>query len=289
MNRADSTLQQYLDMLGSCPQLSREAEADLWQAWRRDGDARSCDQLMRANLQHVVLIAFKYRRYGLPIADLISEGNFGIVCALQRFDPERGHRFLTYAAYWVRAQILRYIIRSWSIVGTDSGALRSKMFFKLRRERARVYCLLGEGEQAHEALAQRLNLPVERVKEYEHRLASRDASLDGEAFHDDGPRLVDTLVSPDFSQEEEYLLHQQKLVLSKLVRTAVERLDRRERFVLEASLMCDDDETLSLAEIGRRLGVSRERTRQLGTRALKKLRGQILKGLGPAKLEFRSA
>src|SRR5690606_41440886 len=154
------------------------------QTWVMPGDHRSVVKLIAADLRSVVAIAVKYRRYGLPIGELISEGNFGLVHALSKFEPERGNRFVTYAAYWIRAYILNYIIRSWSLVGVGSGALRSKMFFKLRRERVKITNLLGEGEAADEALAERLSIPKDKLGGMLRRLEARDVSLDTPLFDD---------------------------------------------------------------------------------------------------------
>jgi RNA polymerase sigma-32 factor len=130
---ADPTISRYIAMVQAFPQLSREEEMDLAKAWSERGDEEAADKLVRAHLRYVVAIALKYRRYGVPLSELIAEGNFGVVHALKKFQPDRGNRFVTYAAYWIRAYVLNYVIRSWSLVGAGSGALRSKMFFRLRR------------------------------------------------------------------------------------------------------------------------------------------------------------
>src|SRR6187402_2734452 len=137
----------YMAEAKRAPRLEREQEMALALRWKHQGDRAAGDTLARANLRHVVAVAMKYRRYGVPVSELIAEGNFGVVHALGKFDPERGIRFVTYAAHWVRAYILDHVIKSWSMVGGGSGPLRSKMFFKLRRERAMVSNLLGEGDE----------------------------------------------------------------------------------------------------------------------------------------------
>ena len=118
--------------------LDRHYEVALFERFRASGDARAADEIVRASLPSVVMIAQRYRRYGLREGELVAEGNFGLVRALTKFDPSRGNRFMTYATYWIRAYVIDYVIRSWSLVGGGSGALRSRLFFKLRRERARV-------------------------------------------------------------------------------------------------------------------------------------------------------
>jgi RNA polymerase sigma-32 factor len=271
----DPVVSRYMSAVRLVPDLDRETEMELARRWRDNHDEAAADQLVRAHLKHVVAIALKYRRYGLPMGELIAEGNFGVAHALTKFDPDRGNRFVTYAAYWVRAYVLSHVIRSWSLVGAGSGALRSKVFFKLRRERVRVMNLTGDPGRVPEVLAERLKLNVRDVATMLRRLEARDVSLDAKIFSDSAVTLLDTLESHDRGQEEE--LAETELYDRRLhaVRTAVGSLDGRERFIVEARLMADAEDELSLAEIGRRLGVSRERARQLEERAKRKLRLRI--------------
>jgi len=160
--------------------LDRDYENVLFQRLRSDNDTRAADEIVRASLPSVVMIAQKYRRYGLREGELIAEGNFGLVRALDKFDPGRGIRFMTYATYWIRAYVIDYVIRSWSMVGAGSGALRSRHFFKLRRERSRVSNLLGEGEEAEKALAERVGVNPSRLGSMLRRLDARDVSLEKE-------------------------------------------------------------------------------------------------------------
>lgn len=272
---ADPTISKYIAKVQAYPQLSREAELELANAWIERADSVAADKLVRAHLRYVVAIALKYRRYGVPLSELIAEGNFGVVHALKKFQPERGNRFVTYAAYWIRAYILNYVIRSWSLVGAGSGALRSKMFFRLRREKVRVLNLVGDGEDADELLAQRLGLSKDQVQAMLRRLESRDVSLDSKVFDDSATSLVDTLVAPGQDQEQTLASSGIHDKLRGAVRDAVKELDERERFIVENRLMADPEDELSLAELGRRLGVSRERARQLEARAKKKLKGRL--------------
>lgn len=272
---ADPSITRYIAQVQAYPQLTREEELELSTAWAERQDEAAADKLVRAHLRYVVAIALKYRRYGVPLSELIAEGNFGIIHALKKFQPERGNRFVTYAAYWIRAYVLNYVIRSWSLVGAGSGALRSKMFFKLRREKVRVQNLVGDGDEADELLAQRLGLPKEQVQSMLRRLESRDLSLDAKVFDDSATTVVDTLVAPGQDQEQSLDVSGTRTRLRGAVREAVKELDERERFIVEKRLMADPEEELSLAELGRRLGVSRERARQLEARAKKKLRGRL--------------
>lgn len=271
----DPALSRYIAKAQEVPQLSREEELELATRWQQEQDAAAADALVRAHLRYVVAIALKYRRYGLPLAELIAEGNFGVVHALKKFEPARGNRFVTYAAYWIRAYILNYIIRSWSLVGVGSGALRSKMFFKLRRERVRITNLVGEGDHADQMLADKFEMPKAQITKMVRRLEARDVSLDSKVFDDSMTSLVDTLVSPDQDQETTVLQAESGQHLSGAIHQAVKTLDPRERYIVENRLMADGEDELSLAEIGRRLGVSRERARQLEARAKRKLKSRI--------------
>lgn len=271
----DSALSRYMTMVQQFPKLDREQEAELFRFWQMSGDTRAKENLVRAHLRYVVAIAVKYRRYGLPLSELIAEGNFGIVHALSKFEPARGFRFVTYAAYWIRAYILNYIIHSWSMVGVGSGALRSKMFFKLRRERVRITNLVGEGEQADELLAERFNVSREQIQGMVRRLEARDVSLDAKVFDDAVTTVVETLASSGDDQEALLTSNQSSELAHEVVHSAIKALDPRERYIVEHRLMADADDELSLAEIGRRLGVSRERARQIETRAKRKLKERI--------------
>ena len=271
----DPTLSRYMTMVQRFPKLSREEERALADRWAETKDEQARDQLVRSHLRYVVAIALKYRRYGVPVSELIAEGNFGVVHALDKFEPERGHRFVTYAAYWIRAYVLNYIIRSWSLVGVGSGVLRSKMFFKLRRERVRLMNLLGDDEAVQDALAKKMDVSRDQLSKMLRRLEARDLSLDAKVYDDSASTLVDTLVSEDDSQEEIFGATEVRDHTTKAVREAVAALDQRERYIVENRLMADPDDELSLAEIGRRLGVSRERARQLEARAKRKLRTRI--------------
>ncbi|HEX7669609.1 MAG TPA: RNA polymerase factor sigma-32 [Polyangiaceae bacterium] len=272
---ADPTISRYISTVQNYPQLSREEELVLAKAWSERGDEEAADKLVRAHLRYVVAIALKYRRYGVPLSELIAEGNFGVVHALKKFQPDRGNRFVTYAAYWIRAYVLNYVIRSWSLVGAGSGALRSKMFFRLRREKVRVLNLVGDGEAADELLAQRLGLKSDQVQSMLRRLESRDLSLDAKVFDDSSATVVDTLVAPGQDQEQSLATSGLRDRLRGAVKDAILDLDDRERFIVEKRLMADPEDELSLAELGRRLGVSRERARQLEARAKKKLKGRL--------------
>jgi RNA polymerase sigma-32 factor len=281
----DPAVSRYMSAVRLIPDLDRETENALARRWRDQQDPAAADQLVRAHLKHVVAIALKYRRYGLPIGELIAEGNFGLAHALAKFDPDRGTRFVTYAAYWVRAYVLSHVIHSWSLVGAGSGALRSKVFFKLRRERVRVMNLTGDAERVPELLATRLGLSTRDVSSMLRRLETRDVSLDAKLFSDSAATLLDTLESQEHDQEQVLGATELRDRQVYAVRSALSALDGRERFIVESRLMADAEDALSLAEIGRRLGVSRERARQLEERAKRKLRSRISEALTADNIE----
>ncbi len=268
------TLSSYLAEVQSIVLLSREEEHEL-AVRARSGDKEAADRLVRANLRYVVPIALGYRRYGVRITDLISEGNVGLMIALRKFDPDRGTRFVTYAAHWIRAYMLEHVIRSYSIVGVGAGPLRSKVFFRLRRERAKIAASTTDHEEADARLAERFGTTPEKIRLMSQRLEARDVSVDARA-HDDGPATVlDTLSAPGPSQEESVMANERSASLANEVEEAVAELDPRERFIVEVRLMADAPDELSLAEIGRRLGVSRERARQIEARAKSKLKRKL--------------
>jgi RNA polymerase sigma-32 factor len=270
-----SSLSQYIARVQAIQPLTREHEYELACRVRDHDDREAARQLIEANLRYVVAIALSYRRYGVRLADLVSEGNVGLMISLKKFDPSRGTRFVTYAAHWIRAYVLDHVIRAWSIVGVGAGPLRSKVFFRLRREKAKILAATSDLVEANERLAERFGTTPEKITLLAHRLEARDVSLDAKVFDDGAATVLDTLPGGGPSQEEQYLGHEHNAAMRTWVREAIEKLDPRERFIVEVRMMADGPEELSLAEIGRRLGVSRERARQLEARAKQKIKRHL--------------
>jgi RNA polymerase sigma-32 factor len=271
MVHSDGVLGQYLQRVRAIPRLSREVEHDL--ALRaRAGDVHSAHQLVEANLRFVAAVALQYRRYGIPIWELIAEGSLGLMMAVGKFDPERGTRFVTYAGYWIRAYVLDLVVKSTSMVGAGSGALRSKLFFRLRRERAQIANLEQDPEKRIALLASRFNMDVDKARAMLNQLDARDVSLDTTMRPDSNLTMLETL-RDDGDQERDLLAHERSERLRTGLSGALEVLDGRERYIVEQRLMSEEE--LSLAELGRRLGVSRERARQLEARAKRKLRREL--------------
>ncbi len=281
MNATDvSWVTTYTKTVQAYAALSREEELALFRRWQLHGDERAREALVRASLRHVVAIARKHRRYGVPLSELVAEGNFGVVRALEKFDPTRGTLFMTYASHWIRACILQHVLKTWSIVG--SGLPRSKLFFKLRRERVRLHNVLGEGGNVDEGLAERLGISAKALHAMLERLDQRDFSLEAEVFAEGHATFGSTLPSAEPNQEELALAGEFSVNAEEAVRDALAVLDPRERYIVEHRLLADRSAEVSLADVGRLLGVSRERARQLEARAKRKLR-ECISGRPDAK------
>lgn len=273
-NQTETAIGRYMAQVRAIPNLSREQEVALFCRWRDAGDLKARNELVQAHLRVVVFMALKYRAYGLPLAELIADGNLGLLQAVDRFDPERGLRLMTYAAYWIRAAILSAIVRSWSLVSPTSESFR-KMFFRLRREKARITNLVGDNPVALALLAERFGTSRERIAEMLARLESRDVSLDAPATEQGNAELIDTLPAPGPDQEQEFANFEDEQHVRHVLLAALRSLDPRERSLVQQRLMADSEEEISLAELGRRMGVGRERARQLQERAKKKLRSHL--------------
>ncbi len=283
----EAALQQYIARANSYARLERPRELELARRFKQDGDRAAGDELARSHLRYSLAVALKYRGYGVPVLELIAEGNVGIAVALTRFDPERGLRFVTYASYWIRAYVIDYILRFRSIVGGGLGALRSRMFFRLRRERARIMGSVGDREEAERQLAERMKVSPERLSSMLHRLDHPDLSFDSVEM-DRAPGLGDVLATAEL-QDELLADREQQSRTRATVQRAVAELDERERFIAEHRLMAAPEDELTLAEIGRRLGVSRERARQLEARLKRRLRERIAGLSGEPRCERRDA
>ncbi len=262
----------YIERVRRIPLLDREAEHEI-ALKAAAGDLDAIQALVRANLRFVVAIALSYRRYGIRVSELIAEGNLGLMIAARKFDPHRGTRFVTYAGYWVRALILELIVRSSTMVGAGSGPLRSKLFFRLRRERARVGNLSLDPSERTAMLAERFETTPEKMEDMLRRLDARDVSLDAPVMADSAVAMVETLEDDGESPETHAATFESEGRVRSRLASALSRLDRRERYIVEQRYM--GEEEVSLAEIGRELGVSRERARQLEARAKQKLREQL--------------
>ena len=276
--QSSASLDRYIQQVRAIPKLSREAEHEL--ALRSgEGDQAATDRLVEANLRYVVAIALQYRRYGITLGDLIAEGSVGLVTAVRKFDPHRGTRFVTYAGYWIRAFVLEAVVRSSTMIGAGSGPFRSKLFFRLRRERARLSNVIADPEELIAKLASDFDTTPAKMTELLRRLDQREISLDAPAYHDSDSTLVETLPGTAEPQDQMVARQRRQSGIQLRLAGAMSVLDERERLIVEKRILSDD--SASLASLGRELGVSRERARQLEARAKKKLAEQ-LKDLAPA-------
>jgi RNA polymerase sigma-32 factor len=273
----DKSSQRLIDRAKRAPRLSPEEELQCIAAWQSVRDRRAAERVIAANLRHVVFTALKFKNYGIPVADLISEGNVGLMKALDRFDASRNVRFATYANYWVRAQIVMGVMDSWSLMSGPRGALDSRVFFRLRRERARLSAEPNTepgGDSVERRLALEFGVTERRMEEMLAQLDSRGVSLDVPATQQE-PRLIHAL-SRDAEQAESLEQREQSLQLERILGRVRGDLDPRETFILDRRLMADPEDKLSLGQIGEHFGVSRERVRQIEVRAQKKLKNQAL-------------
>jgi RNA polymerase sigma-32 factor len=269
---SDRGFQTYQREIERFPVLDRAQELDLARRYH-EGDKGAGDLLVSCNLRYTVKIALGYRGYGFRISELVAEGNVGLVQAVRRFEPERGLRFMTYASYWIRAHILAHILKHWSLVGVGTGPMQSKLFFRLHREKARLAARVGEGVDLAPHLAARFECTEDRIRKMEQRIDGRDVSLDQKAYREGATTLGDTLPAVEQDQEAAFASAEVKQLVRERVEHAMARLDERERVIVHRRLLGGEKETL--ADLGKELGLSRERVRQLEQRVKLKLRRSL--------------
>lgn len=263
-------LQSYISQILKIPKITAEREKFLFKKWRTSGDSAARWEILNSNLKYVVAIALGYKNYPVSLEDLICEGNFGLVVAFDKFNPCKGTRFITYASYWIRAFMLRFIVDYWQRGRTGAGPYRSKIFFKFFREKARSMCLFGDNDAVYEDIASKLDMEQGKVCKMIGILEMLDISLDAPIKHGDGGSIKDFFYDGSPSPEEELRDVEKERIMKRLVDEAMSKLDEREKFIIKRRIF--NDSGLSLAEIGRLLGVSRERARQLESRAKRKIR-----------------
>lgn len=262
------------------PMLSREREFALAVAWRTQGDQRALHELVYAYARFVVAAAMRYRNYGLPLADLIQEGNLGLLQAARRFEPERNVRFATYAAWWIRAQLQDFVLRNWSIVRTGTTAAQKTLFFNLRRLRARIDGAAAGAMSAanRAAIARQLQVSEDEVAQMEARLAAADQSLNAPLHGDDDDDWQETIVDQNPSPEDTTIGRFDGVVHHAWLSEALAELTPRERAVIQERRL--RDEAATLQSLGGVFGVSKERVRQIEQHAFDKLRAAFLRRAG---------
>ncbi len=268
----ESGLTAYLQRVRAFPVLDAEDEAALSRRVRDAGDERAVETLATSHLRLVVKIAMGYRGYGLPVADLISEGNVGLIQAIRRFDPERGFRLSTYAMWWIRAAIQEHILHSWSLVKMGTTAAQKKLFFNLRRLKGQMQALEdGDLRPEHVTrIALRLDVPEQDVVSMNRRLARADQSLNAPVREDVDGQWQDWLTDSRDSQETTLGESQEMARRRFFLAGALDRLSPRERHILSERRLKETPATLQY--LSEHYGISRERVRQIEVRAFQKLR-----------------
>jgi RNA polymerase sigma-32 factor len=281
----ESSLSGYLREIRKFPMLEPEQEFQLAKSWREDGDIDAAHELVTSHLRLVAKIAMGYRGYGLPLAELISEGNVGLMQAVKRFDPDKGFRLATYAMWWIRAAIQEYILHSWSLVKMGTTASQKKLFFNLRRLKGQLQAI-DDGDMAPETvteIATRLSVPEQDVVSMNRRMSSPDHSLNAPLQADGDGEWQDWLVDESDNQED-ILGDKEELETRRgMLSEAMETLNDRERHILVERRLSDKPKTLE--DLSQEYDISRERVRQIEVRAFEKLQ----KAVRNAAAERRSA
>lgn len=262
------------------PLLDRDHELDLARRWREHGDQRALHELATAYMRLVISMAARFRNYGLPMSDLVQEGNVGLMQAAARFEPERDVRFSTYASWWIRSCIQDYILRNWSIVRTGTTAAQKSLFFNLRRLRARIQDL-GEAHLTAEGrtyVATQLKVDEAEVDRMASRLSAADRSLNTPIADGADAEWQDLLPDESLQPEEGAMMHRDRAVRDGWLKQALDDLSERELTIIRERRLVEEGVTLET--LGRKLGVSKERVRQIEHQAMRKLRSSLMRIVG---------
>lgn len=267
----EGNLTRYLQEIRKFPMLTPEEELALSHRWRDHEDIDAAHRLVTSHLRLVAKIAMGYRGYGLPVGELISEGNVGMMQAVKRFDPDRGFRLATYAMWWIRAAIQEYILHSWSLVKMGTTAAQKKLFFNLRRLKGQMQAIDDGDLQPEQVtkIAKALSVPEQDVVNMNRRLAAPDNSLNAPVRLDGEGEWQDWLVDDTDSQETTLAEHEELSGRQALLSSALKTLNDRERHILTERRL--KDEATTLEELSRQYNISRERVRQIEVRAFEKL------------------
>ena len=275
----DVTLSNYLNEIKKFPMLSAEEEYTLATRLRIHGDTDAAHQLVTSHLRLVAKLAMGYKGYGLPITDIMSEGNVGLMQAVQKFDPEKGFRLATYALWWVKAAMQEYILRSWSLVKIGTTTAQKKLFFNLRRAKNQIQAY-EDGDlnpENLEKISKQLNVPEKEVVNMNRRLSGADPSLNAKISSDDGSQTEwqDWIEADTPNQEEEYAEKEEDSIRKDLISESLSVLNERELDIVQTRRL--SEETTTLEELSEKYDISRERVRQIEVRALEKIKEEIQK------------
>lgn len=273
----EGSLSTYFREIWKFPILERDEEYMLAQRWKMHEDLDAAHTLVTSHLRLVAKIASGYRGYGLPLADLVSEGNIGLMQAVKKFEPEKGFRLSTYAMWWIRASIIEYVLKSWSLVKMGSVSAQKKLFFSLTKMKKKLglanQITLTPGQVT--TLSQTMNVSERDVVDMHQRMTSNDVSLNAPLSDEDGASTFqDTIKSDDPTPEVTFSVGEEGALRAGLLREALQVLDDRERHIITERKLSEDPVTLE--ELGQHYGISRERVRQLEVRAFDKLQKAVI-------------
>lgn len=271
----DAGFQSYMEQIRKIPSLSAEEEYMLAKTYLEHHDMEAAHKLVMSHLKLVAKIAMTYRGYGLPISELVSEGNLGLMQAVKKFDPEKGFRLTTYAIWWIKAFMQEYILKSWSIVKIGTTAAQKKLFFNLSKVKRKLQSDDAYVDKDHyAAIAGELGVTRAEVAEMDSRM-SRDAYMEDPIGNEEGAQtLLDTLPSTTESYETEFADTQEHMQKRKIMQQALEQLNEREREILLSRRMQEQPATLE--ELSQKYDISRERVRQVENRAFEKIQEYML-------------
>jgi RNA polymerase sigma-32 factor len=272
---SQGSLDRYLREIKKFPLLQLEEEFTLAKSWKEKKDLNAAHKLVTAHLRLVAKIAMGYRGYGLPVADLISEGNIGLMQAVKRFDPDKGFRLATYAIWWIRASIQEYILHSWSLVKIGTTAAQKKLFFNLRKIKNELK-LINEGDLRPEAakkISEKLSVEEKEVYSMNSRLAGHDHSLNAPLKQNSQVEWQDWIADKNITQEEKLEENQEYKYRKTILVNALGTLNDREKFIFESRRIIE--EQLTLEDLSKKFNISRERVRQIEVRAFEKVQQYI--------------
>ena len=272
---SDNSLNAYLEKIKNFPVLTEEQETALVNDLQQNGNLQAAQTLVTSHLRLAAKIALTYRNYGLPMADIISEANIGLMQAVKKFDLSKQVRLATYAIWWIKAAINDYILRSWSLVKMGTNAAQKKLFYNLKRIKAKlgIYDNKELAPKEVKAIAQELVVDENDVKEMNMRLGG-DTSLNVQVGDDDDNERIDLLVDRSQNIEEKLAIAQEKAYQNAVIKQCLAQLSEREQYVIKSRMMSSTPKTLE--EVGNELNVSRERARQIEEAAIKKLKSLVL-------------
>jgi RNA polymerase sigma-32 factor len=266
------TLDRYIAEINQFPLLTPEEEFTIAVRLKKFNDMAAAEKLVVSNLRFVVKVAHEYRNYGIKLADLIQEGNIGLMHAVKKFDPYKGYRLISYAVWWIRAYMQNYIIKTWSLVKIGTTQVQRKLFFKLGQAKKKLEALSQKNPEFGE-IAESLGVKSGEIQEMDLRMTNRDVSLDAYINDDSGATHIDYLTYDGENQEAALIKKEETEIVSKHIAGALAKLSEKEEFIIKQRVMADNPMTLQ--EIGDRYKITRERARQIEKQALKKLRLSI--------------